>query len=72
MKYKKNYSHICERRLDKIMKVIKYNRKTYNIKKICSVLGVPRSIYYNKINPKKLNREIENAKLKIAILKYCK
>ncbi|MDH2475981.1 hypothetical protein [Clostridium perfringens] len=39
------------------------------MKKMCSVLGVPRSTYYSKINPKKSNREIKNEKLKKAILK---
>lgn len=38
--------------------------KYYDVKKICYVLGVPRSTYYNKINLKKSNREIENNKLK--------
>ena len=39
---------------------------------MCSILGVPRSTYYSKINPKKSDREIENDKLKKAILKHYK
>ncbi|SQC06449.1 integrase catalytic subunit [Clostridium perfringens] len=39
---------------------------------MCSILNVPRSTYYSKKNPKKSEREIENEKLKRAILKYYK
>ena len=39
---------------------------------MCSILNVPRSTYYSKKNPKKSEREIENEKLKTAILKYYK
>ena len=39
---------------------------------MCYILGVPRSTYYSKVNPKKSEREIENEKLKTAILKYYK
>ncbi len=39
---------------------------------MCSILGIPRSTYYSKVNPKKSEREIENEKLKTAILKYYK
>ena len=60
----KSYSHIYERRLDKIIQVIEENRETYSIKKMCSVLGIPRSTYYSKINLKKSDREIKNEKLK--------
>ena len=48
------------------------NKKVYVVKKMCSVLGLTRSTYYSKINPKKSNREIENEKLKKAILKHYK
>ncbi len=39
---------------------------------MCAILNVPRSTYYSKKNPKKSEREIENEKLKTAILKYYK
>ena len=39
---------------------------------MCSILNVPRSTYYSKKNTKKSEREIENEKLKTAILKYYK
>nr|WP_279592612.1 IS3 family transposase [Clostridium perfringens] len=58
--------------MNKIIQVIEDNRKTYGIKKMCSILNVPRSTYYSKVNPKKSERKIENEKLKTAILKYYK
>lgn len=39
---------------------------------MCSVLDLPLSTDYSKVNSKKTSREIENEKLKIAILKYYK
>ncbi len=39
---------------------------------MCYILGVPLSTYYNNKNPKKSEKEIENEKLKTAILKYYK
>ncbi|MFH5911633.1 IS3 family transposase [Clostridium perfringens] len=36
------------------------------------MLDGPLSTYYSKVNPKKSEREIENKKIKTAILKYYK
>ncbi|WP_300351571.1 hypothetical protein [Clostridium sp.] len=44
------------------------NRKTYGVKKMwCSVLVVPRSTYYSKINPK---NQIEKLRMKSLKLLY--
>lgn len=36
---------------------------------MCSILGIPRSTYYSKVNSKKSNREIENGEIKESILR---
>ncbi|MGL5821923.1 MAG: IS3 family transposase [Sarcina sp.] len=36
---------------------------------MCSILGIPRSTYYSKVNSKKSNREIENEGIKESIVR---
>ena len=36
---------------------------------MCSILGIPRSTYYSKVNSKKSNREIKNETIKKSIMK---
>ena len=42
MKYKKSYDHICNQKLDKVIKFIDSNKRNHNIKTMCTVLGVAR------------------------------
>lgn len=46
------------------------NKHIYGVKKLCKVLGIPRSTYYAKLNYIVSNREVENKKIKT--LKYIK
>ena len=48
------------------------NKHIYGVKKLCKVLGVPRSTYYTKLNHIASNREIENKKIKDEIIKIYK
>ena len=48
------------------------NKNIYGVKKLCKVLGVPRSTYYAKLNHIASNREVENKKIKAEIIKYIK
>ncbi len=43
---KKSYGHICNKKLDKVIEFINNNKNKYNIKTMCTVLGVARSTYY--------------------------
>ena len=48
------------------------NKHIYGVKKLCKVLGVPRSTYYAKLNHIASNREVENKKIKAEIIKIYK
>lgn len=69
MKYKKSYGYICNHKLERVIEVIDINKNNYDIKAICTVLGVARSTSFDKT---KSEREIENEKLKSAIKRIYK
>ena len=68
----KSYDHICNQKLDKVVEFIDNNKNKYNIKTMCPVLGVARSTYYKFSDKTKSAREVENDKLKAAILRIYK
>ena len=52
----------------KVVEFIDSNKNKYNIKTMCNVLGVARSTYYKFSDKTKSAREVENDKLKAAIV----
>ena len=68
----KSYGHICNKKLDKVIEFIDSNKSNYDIKTMCTVLGVARSTYYKSFDKTKSAREIENEKLKVAIIRIYK
>ena len=60
------------RTYNKVIEFIDSNKSNYDIKTICTVLGVARSTYYKSFDKTKSAREIENEKLKVAIIKIYK
>ena len=49
----KNYGHICNKKLDKVIEFIDSNKSNYDIKTMCTVLGVARSTYYKSFDKAK-------------------
>ncbi len=64
MKHKKSYGHTCKVKLEKIINIVSVNKHIYGVKKLCKVLGVPRSIYHSKLNHTASNRKVEIKKIK--------
>lgn len=64
---KKSYGHICNQKLEILIEIIDSNKDKYDIKTMCTVLGVARSTYYKSFDKTKSRREIENDELRIAI-----
>ena len=48
------------------------NKNNHDIKTMCTVLGVAISTYYKSFDKTKSSREIENEKLKVAIIRIYK
>lgn len=68
----KSYGHICNKKLDVVIEFINNNKDNYDIKTMCTVLGVSRSTYYKSFDKSKSAREVENEELKAAIMRIYK
>ena len=68
----KSYGHICNKKLNEVIEFIDRNKTNYDIKTMCTVLGVARSTYYKSLDRSKSLRQIENEELKSAIIRIYK
>ena len=68
----KSYGHICNKKLDEVIEFIDSNKINHDIKTMCTVLGVARSTYYKFSDKTKSIRELENTRLKAAIIRIYK
>lgn len=51
-----------QQKLDQVIVFIDDNKSNHDVKTMCTVLGVARSIYYKYFDKTKSAREIENEK----------
>ena len=61
-----------QQKLDQVIVFIDDNKSNHDVKTMCTVLGVARSIYYKYFDKTKSAREIENEEPKAAIIRIYK
>ena len=57
---KKAMAIFCNKKLDEVIEFINNNKNKYDIKTMCTVLGIARSTYYKSFNKTKSARELKS------------